>query len=71
MRLCTDCRHSEFGMDGMECQRPLSDARSPVNGKHCDRLIEVLCWNERKPGKTLLTRRERCGPAGQFFEAKP
>lgn len=67
-RFCKDCRHFSRGFGsyyGPECVRPVGDV-SLVSG-----LPRGLCasaWNERKPGKTLFTRRERCGPDGKYFE---
>jgi hypothetical protein len=69
--LCVNCAYSEFGMDGRKCRRPLSNERSHVNGELCDRL-NTPCWNERIAGKTLFTRRQRCGPEGRYFiEVRP
>jgi hypothetical protein len=69
-RVCTQCRHREWGFEGRECIRPLSDRRSHVTGELIDRL-SAFCWNERRAGKTLFTRRQRCGPEGRYFEQAP
>lgn len=66
--ICIECAYAEFGMDGYDCRRPLSDKRSLVDGRLVDRL-DVLAWNERRSGRTLFGR-ERCGPAGRFFNRK-
>lgn len=65
--LCVNCRHyGSHGYDGALCRRPLSDARSPVDGGECD-LLYAMAWNERRSERTLFGR-QRCGPSARFFE---
>ena len=63
-QLCVYCVHFTGGL----CARPLSNRRSLVNGDFVKKLL-CLASNERKPGMTLFSRRQRCGPEGRFFEA--
>jgi hypothetical protein len=66
--LCKNCKHMTID-EGPTCIRPLSRQRSVVDGELVDRLF-TFCWNERHDGKTLFTRRERCGKWGRYFEEK-
>lgn len=74
MKLCTDCRHYDRrgyagigGPLGAGCIRPLTDRIDPVNGWPADRL-RTRPDAERKPGRTLFSRRLRCGPDAIWFE---
>jgi hypothetical protein len=71
-KFCIDCAHYGEVLDypGFDrcCLRPLSDRRDIVTGLQNDKLYS-LCHNERRNNRTLFGR-ERCGPAGRFFEAK-
>lgn len=66
--LCVNCKHMVFD-EGPTCARPLSPLRSVVDGVLVD-CIYSFCTNERHDGKTLFTRRERCGRWGKFFQEK-
>lgn len=67
LKLCVDCRH--YRSRDWSCIRPLSARVSPVSGKLDDRL-DTYAAGERKPGRTLFTRRLRCGPDAIWFERK-
>lgn len=71
LRLCIHCEHfaEPGGLDGPACRRPLSDARSPLDGQLSDRLY-VSAWNERRFERTLFFRR-RCGKSARFFKQAP
>ncbi len=67
MKYCKDCIyrvHYYGGTDG--CERPISSYEDPVKG-----VVEVktrnTCYNERQAGKTLFTRRVKCGPDAMYY----
>ena len=63
MNLCKDCVH---------CVVPKSERISPVCTYHIDVVTgdkaKESCYAERARGSVF---EEKCGPSGNFFEAKP
>lgn len=60
-KLCIDCAHRWMNTDGINmCGRPIDEATTPG---------PRYCYSERfGPPRSD---RAICGPAGQYFEAKP
>jgi len=61
---CLDCTHARGPRP--ICNRPI--ARITGDGRAI--LLKALAAHERSPGTGLHGARPRCGPSGQFFEAR-
>lgn len=66
---CINCRFRDRFGDVDFCERPLSESRNLVNGKHNDTL-GVSCFSERYKDRGRFSSRLRCGPSGRFFEER-
>jgi len=65
--ICVRCKHANFhyGRDP-GCKRPIRETWNPVEGPAQVRL-HTSCVSERRSKRTLFGR-QKCGPAGRFFE---
>jgi hypothetical protein len=74
-RLCVDCEYFTRAImptlrgPNCRCSRPVSTYRNLVSGE-VTRTLGACPFDERRTGTRTLfgLGRERCGPAGKFFE---